>query len=446
MKYERFHYGTWLEVERRAAELGIAFPYEADPSPLFHPVHVHGKRLPNRLVVQPIETCDALANGSPSNLTLRKYDRFAAGSAGILWVEATAAHPDYRSSNGQLYLSAENVPQYARMVERLRRQYEQRFGFAPVLILQVTHSGRYRKLHNHPAPVIAQHNPYLEREPLQNAHVVTDDELRRIEEQFGRAAQLVRQAGFDGMDIKCSHFYLGSELLSAYDRTGPYGGSFENRTRFLMNCMRAAAPATDRNFFLTCRLNAFDGFPYPYGFGVTEGGELTPDYTETCEIVRRLHREFGVDLINITLGNPYFNPYVNRPYDCGPVEPQEHPFAGVARMLESARAVKQANPEVTVLASGLSYMREFSAGMFAAAITRGDFDLAGFGRLALACPDFPQKIAAGTLRRGDCCVTCTNCSNLMRKFRPSGCVVHDREQYSLNDGESVKRICSNSVR
>ena len=198
-----------------------------------------------------------------------------------------------------------------------------------------------------------------------------------------------------------------------------------------MNCMSAARAAVDSGLFLTCRLNAFDGFPYPYGFGVSPGGGIVPDYTEACEIVRQLHCRFRVDLINITLGNPYFNPYINRPYDAGPVEPAEHPFAGAARMLESARAVKAANPDVKITASGLSYMREFSGGIFAAAIARGDFDLAGFGRLALACPDFLRKLMTGTLARRDCCVTCTNCSNLMRRFQNSGCVVHDRELYRL---------------
>ncbi len=433
MEYRKFHYRTWDEVTAEAADLGIEFPYIEDLSVLMQPVELGTGRAENRIVVQPIESCDALAGGGPSELTTRKYARFAAGGAGTLWMEAAAAHPDYRSSAGQLYISSGNVDQYARMVDAIRRKYAKEHGYQPILILQMTHSGRYRKLENIPAPVIAQHNPYMEAEPLKNAHIVTDSELRQIEEQFGNTARLVKQAGFDGMDIKCSHFYLGSELLSAYDRGGMYGGSFENRTRFLMNCMDASHAWADQSFFITCRLNGFDGFPYPYGFGVSPNGGTVPDYAEACEIVRQLHQRFDLKLINITLGNPYINPYVNRPYDSGPVEPDEHPFTGVARMLESAMVIKQANPSVHVVASGLSYMREFSGGMFAAAIAAGNFDFAGFGRLALACPDFPKRLAAGTLNRRDCCVTCTNCSKLMRMFQHSGCVVHDRELYCLPD-------------
>lgn len=432
MVYERFRYKNWNEVEERAKELGIQFPYTENVSVLNEPLPLHSKILHNRFVVQPIEGCDAQPDGSPGELTFRRYDRFASGGPGLIWVEATAAHPDYRSSDGQLYITEKNTDSFARLAEAIRERYEKEHGYEPVLILQITHSGRYRKIHNIPSPVIAQHNPYMEKTaPLSNEHIVTDDELKQIEEQFGKAAVWVKQAGFDGMDIKCSHYYLGSELLSAYDREGAYGGSFENRTRFLMNCMRAAKPAADKSFFLTCRLNGYDGFPHPYGFGVSKEGGLEPDYSETNRIVRRLHEEIGVNLINITLGNPYFNPYVNRPYDTGPVEPTEHPFIGVSRMLEAARAVKQMNPDVAVVVSGLTYMREFAGNIAAGAVAEGDFELAGFGRLALACPQFAKKIMDGTLTRKDCCVTCTNCSYLMRKFHPAGCVVRDSKQYKV---------------
>lgn len=112
------------------------------------------------------------------------------------------------------------------------------------------------------------------------------------------------QAGFDGMDIKGCHRYLANELLSAYTRPGPYGGSYENRTRFLKNAFRAAQASVTGSFFLTSRLNVYDGFAYPYGFGVREGS-LDVDLTEPIRLIRELHEEFGIPLINVTMGNPY---------------------------------------------------------------------------------------------------------------------------------------------
>lgn len=67
------------------------------------------------------------------------------------------------------------------------------------------------------------------------------------------------------------HRYLNCELLSAYNRPGEYGGSFENRTRFYLNCVRKVKKAVRSDFIVTSRLNVYDGFPYPYGFGVAPG-------------------------------------------------------------------------------------------------------------------------------------------------------------------------------
>jgi len=120
--------------------------------------------------------------------------------------------------------------------------------------------------------------------PLPDDRIVSDDDLQRYEEAYARAAKLCQEAGFDGMDVKCCHRYLACELLSAYTRPGPYGGSYENRTRFLKNCYRAAQSAVTREgFFLTSRLNVYDGFPYPYGFGVRAGKEVK---VRRCKLFR----------------------------------------------------------------------------------------------------------------------------------------------------------------
>ena len=65
-------------------------------------------------------------------------------------------------------------------------------------------------------------------------------------------------------------FFL-AELLSAYNRPGAYGGSLENRTRLLRNGIKAAKVYEDEQFLVTARIGIYDGFAYPYGFGVKEG-------------------------------------------------------------------------------------------------------------------------------------------------------------------------------
>lgn len=441
MAYERFRYQNIDEIRARAKELGVTFPYSESLFPLSQPIRINHMNLPNRIVTQPMEGCDANPDGSPGEYTMRRYRRFAESGASLIWTEANAVSPACRSSNGQLYMDEANVDSFARMIEMIKEHTLKIKGFEPMVIVQATHSGRYVKTNNVPTPVIAQHNEWIEKNnPLPDECIISDDELKVYEERFGKFAVLAKRAGFDGMDIKCSHFYLASELLSAYNRPGEYGGCFDNRTRFIRNSLKAASCETDQSFFVTTRLNGYDGFPYPWGFGVNENDGLEPDYTEVNKLIGILKDEVHIPVINITLGNPYVNPYVNRPYDNGPVEPQEHQFIGVNRMIMAANAVKKAHSDLVVIGSGMSYMRDLIANIAAGCIKNGMFDMVGVGRLALAEKNFASKMMNGTLARNECCVTCTSCSYLMRAFYPAGCVVRDKEIYA----ESFKQMRKNT--
>ena len=79
---------------------------------------------------------------------------------------------------------------------------------------------------------------------------------------------------------------------------------------------------------VTSRLNVYDGLAYPWGFGVRPGGGEAPDLAEPVELVRHLYEE-GMRLLDITIGNPYFNPHINRPFDKGPYALPEDPIVGV---------------------------------------------------------------------------------------------------------------------
>src|SRR5690606_34629762 len=119
-----------------------------------------------------------------------------------------------------------------------------------------------------PAPVIATRNPSLGRNLPEDYPVISDDQLEQLEDCFLEAAVLARDIGFDAVDIKACHGYLNSELLSAFTRDGKYGGSFENRTRFLINIVDKIKDRLGDSLDITLRLNAYDAVPYPYGWGV----------------------------------------------------------------------------------------------------------------------------------------------------------------------------------
>ena len=418
-----------LTMEKEAA---VRFPYSEDVSCLAESLTVGGKTVPNRICYQAMEGCDSTEDGVPDELTRRRYLRFAKGGAGIIWYEATAVLPEGRANPRQSYITEGNLDAFRREVEEIKETCLKENGYEPVVICQLTHSGRYSKPEGVPAPLIAYNNPIFEKDnPISADRIVTDEYLDGVKEALVEGAALAEKAGFDGADIKCCHRYLLSELLSAYEREGRYGGSFENRTRLFREAVEGALAGAGRSFLITSRMNAYDGFPYPYGFGVNPGEGIVPDFSEAIRLVNFLW-EKGVKLVDITMGNPYFNPHVNRPYAAGGYEQPEHPLFGVYRMLEGIGQIKRAVPGMTVISSGISFLGGAAPGVLAGAVREGWFDMAGFGRQTLAYPDVAKDlITAGEMKTGNLCLTCGKCTEIMRqKGGTPGCVVRDAAVYA----------------
>ncbi len=432
MEHCAFHYASLDDVKTELTMLGESVPLSDNVDVLCHPLAVGGVTLQNRLAIQPMEGCDGTADGAPGELTLRRYRRFAASGASLIWAEACAVAQEGRANPRQLMITADNLDAYKRMVEEMREISMKENGFSPFIVLQTTHSGRYAKPTGTPAPLIAYQNPVFEKNaPIDPSRIVSDDYLASLPERFARTAKLAAEAGFDAVDIKCCHRYLLSELMSAYTRPGRYGGDFEGRSRLLREAVEAVKAVAPSDLMLTARINLYDGFPYPYGFGVAPEGGLTPDLTEAKKLVSLLHETYGMSLLDFTIGNPYVNPHVNRPYDKGGYVPEEHPLHGVARMAHCVGEVRRAFPDLRVIGSGHSYLRQFAPQMAAGMVEAGWADMAGFGREAFAYPTFAKDILQrGAMDPKKCCVTCGKCTELMRAGSVAGCVPRDAEVYA----------------
>lgn len=431
MTHERFHYKTLEDVKAKAAELGLTLPFAEDTHALATPLTVRNIPFPNRMGIAPMEGADSLPDGSSSDYTTRRYVKEAVGGAAIIWFEAISIVEEGRSSQTQLLLTKDNLAAYQKLTVAVKEAGMKANGYAPYLILQANHSGRYSNPDNKPAPMIAYRHPELEQYRIaDDSCIVSDDYLKGLEEKFGEAAALAKQAGFDAVDIKSCHGYLLAELSSAYTRPGPYGGSYENRTRLLKNAILAAKPYEDDSFMVTARLGIYDGYAYPYGFGVSEGSGLTPDLTEPIRLVAELHRDYGLDLIGLTMGNPYATTHVTRPFDAGKYPPDEHPFEGLARMIHGIGAVKKAVPGIAVLGSAPTYLRQFADLYAAGAVEQGLCDGMLFGRMAFADPDFANEILhTGRIDPGRVCLTCGKCGDLIRAHKPTGCVIRDSKTF-----------------
>ena len=425
-------YTTTADFLAQNGELGTNLPFSEDLSVLSKPLTVGSKAIPNRLACQAMEGCDGTPTGEPDELTKRRYDRFAKGGAGLIWFEATAVVEEGRANPRQLYITKDNVDAFKRQVESIKETALKENGYAPLVIMQATHSGRYSKPYGTPAPMIAYNNPIFEKDnPISADRIVTDDYLDFVGEKLVEGAQLAEQAGFDGVDIKCCHRYLNSELLSAYNRDGRYGGSLENRTRLLRESIAGAIQSCGKDFIVSSRMNVYDGFPHPYGFGVKDDGSTDFDPTEPIWLLQELKKS-GVDLLNITMGNPYFNPHVNRPYVMGGYEAPEHPLTGVARMLTGIATLKKAVPDMKLICSALSYLGVAAPNVVSGFIQDGGFDIGGFGRTIFAYPDFAKDILTkGTMDKNKICICCSKCTEIMRKPGGTpGCVIRDREVYA----------------
>ncbi len=380
------------------------------------PIQIGTRKIPNRVVLQPMEGCDCHEDGSPSELTVEKYFRAARSGAGIVWFEANAVCPEGRTNARQMMLTEENLPEFQKLLRNMRKIAREECGIEPVFILQLTHSGRQSIV-----PMIAYRHPIYEAtRPVTDENIVTDEYLDSLPEKYSASAGLAVKAGFDGVDVKSCHGYLFQELLSAFGRNGRYGGCFENRTRLYLDCIQAVRQVIPDDFLLTTRLSVSDMVPKPYGFGTD--GENALDLAEPDLLIEKLLKA-GVRILNVTLGNPYYNPHVNRPYRKGSYVAPEPAEEGLARFVAVERHIKEKFPSLTVVGSGLSYYRDDLMEESEKLLREGVCDLVGYGRMWLAYPTFYTDHLSGRFDPKKCCIACSRCTVLMRNKKVSGCAV-----------------------
>ena len=440
-----FDYRSEDELYQAGLNLGLEIPFRSDISPLLRSTTVGGRLVSNRLAVQPMEGADAFTNGSPSELTLRRYRRYAEGGSGLIWFEATAVTPPGRSNPRQMMLTGDNLESFRTLVDNTRAAARARFGQSHEIfcVLQLTHSGRYSKPKGNPRPLVAAYNPYLDK-LADEVHILSDEELGHLQNSFLDSARLAYHAGFDAVDIKSCHGYLLNELLGAYSREhSRYGKSFESRTRFLTEVFYKIQNEVP-DLLLSTRLSVYDGIPFPYGFGFAKDSPLDIDLTETTTLIRRLQL-LGCVFLNISMGNPYVKPHLGRPFDRsigGSELPDEHPLEGVMRLLKVTGALQRSFPEMPTIGTGYSWLRQFFPQVGAAVLARQEATFIGLGRSALAYPSAPRDLMdKGSLDSNKVCLTCSKCSELLRGGITTGCVVRDSEIYA---GEYQKLTGSGS--
>lgn len=445
----------------RLAELGLDLPCDerilpAPESPLAAPLEVDGFRLGNRWCIHPMEGWDGTADGRPSEHTVRRWQRFGLSGAKLIWGgEAVAVRHDGRANPNQLRLGADTAASIGDLRETLVAAHRDRHGGTDGLVigLQLTHSGRFCR----PNDKQRMEPRTLYRHPLLDAKfgitsdeaILSDAEIGELIGDFVVAAGRARELGFDFVDLKHCHGYLGHEFLSAFDRPGPYGGGFENRTRFLRELV-AGIRRDCPGLGIGVRLSVFDlppfrpdptrpgeggklgpgvpdtfagALPYP-GFGCDRMNPLELDLTEPRRFLALLD-ELGIHLVNLTAGSPYYNPHIQRPAIYPPsdgYQPPEDPLVGVVRQIHAVRDLKAGFAQHAVVGTGYTYLQEYVPQVAQAVVRAGWVDLVGLGRMVLAYPELPADcLERGELHKKLLCRTFSDCTTAPRNGMISGC-------------------------
>jgi 2,4-dienoyl-CoA reductase-like NADH-dependent reductase (Old Yellow Enzyme family) len=433
--------------------LGLDLPFESDrlaapASPLARPYRWRGGVVGNRFAVLPMEGWDGTDDGRPSDLTRRRWRNFGRSGAKLIWGgEAVAVCHDGRANPNQLVLNAATLPDLAALRELLVAEHRALHGTTDDLLvgLQLTHSGRFARPNDKGRlePRILYRHPLLDRRfALADDHpLLTDDEIARLIDAFVRAAKQAQSAGFAFVDVKHCHGYLGHEFLSAVDRPGRYGGSFENRTRFVRDVVagiRAEAPGLE----IGVRLSAFDFLPfqkgpdgtgeptpppngpYHHAFGCDTATGIAIDLTEPIRFLDLL-RSLGIHWVCTTAGSPYYNPHIQRPASFPPsdgYQPPEDPLVGVARQVRMTADLKARFPDLAVVGSAYTYLQEWIPNVAQAVVRCGGADFVGLGRMVLAYPEMPADVLAGRAPdRKRLCRTFSECTTAPRNGMVSGC-------------------------
>ncbi|KAA1258561.1 NADPH dehydrogenase [Rubripirellula obstinata] len=450
----------------RLTQLEIDLPSDAemfagDQSPLASPIRVDGLDVGNRFCILPMEGWDGTVDGKPTDLTRRRWRNFGISGAKWIWGgEAVAVQHDGRANPNQLVMNKENVGDIESLKDDLFEAHAERFGKTDDLLvgLQLTHSGRWAKPNDKtkPEPKTAQRNPVLDKRLGINddSSMLTDDDLSHLIESFVSASVMAQKAGFAFVDVKHCHGYLGHELLSAVDRPGRFGGSFENRTRFLreiVSGIHAEAPGLK----IGVRVSIFDYLPYRSGedkVGVPDDGDprlafggdeqgLGINFDEPSMLME-LMEQLGIEMVCTTAGSPYYNPHIQRPAYFPPSDgygPPEDPLVGVARQVQATADLKRRHPGMTFVGSGYTYLQDWLPNVAQAVVRQGMVDSVGLGRMVLSYPDLPADVIEGTpMTRKKVCRTFSDCTTAPRKGMISGCYPLDPYYKAMPERELLK--------
>ncbi|HHF8057432.1 TPA: FAD-dependent oxidoreductase [Klebsiella pneumoniae] len=360
---------------------------------LFSPLTINGMTLKNRIIMPPMGTNMATLNGEVSQEQLEYYELRAKGGTGLITIENICIDFPF-ASNGTTQLRIDNdqyIPRLFKLTETLHKH-------GACVSIQLNHAGAsaYAYRLEGQTPLSSSTTPSKKHGNIPRP--MTHEEIYHAVEKFGDAAERVRRAGFDCVEIHAGHSYLISQFLSPLfnKRTDEFGGSVENRTRILSLIVDKVRACVGPRFPVSLRISADD---------FLKGGNTLEDSLRILELCQE-----KVDIINVSAAQ---NDNLNLQIDQMSLED------GWKRYL--SRAVRDKFHKPTVIAGNIRTPQVAED-----ILASGDADLIAIGRGLIAEPEWVQKVQGGKERLMRKCISCNiGCADhRIARSRPLRCSIN----------------------
>jgi 2,4-dienoyl-CoA reductase-like NADH-dependent reductase (Old Yellow Enzyme family)/thioredoxin reductase len=347
---------------------------------LFSPFAIGILKMENRIVMPPMATNYASTEGFVTQRQIDYYVERAKGGFGYINVEHTGIHPQGKASPKMLLISTdEHAAHFNKLVEAVHYA-------GGKIVVQINHAGRQTFSKVTGSPIVGP-SPIPALPIMESPRELSISEIEEIVEAFTVAAERVKKAGADGVEIHMAHGYLLCSFLSPFSnkREDRYGGDISGRARFPGEVLKAVRNRVGPDFPIICRLS---------GDEYVEGG-LTIE--ETKQIAKILERE-GADALHISACNAASG-YLNHP----PYYVQEGVFIHLAEAIKS-------EIDIPVIAVG----RIRNPVMADQIIREQKADLVSMGRASIADPHMPNKAREGRFDDIIPCISCNKCIQTLR--------------------------------
>lgn len=378
-----------------------------------NPIRINTLLIKNRIVFPAMCTKYAAPDGGVTVRMLRYYEERAKGGAGLVTIEATSVDPTGNSfSRGLSIADDARLPGLTDLARRVKRHGAR-------ISIQLQHGGRAAlpQFSGHAVPLVSAIPGVT---PYDNSVILSEEEIARLVECWGKAAIRAREAGFDAVEIHGAHGYLINQFMSPLTnlREDAYGGSFENRMRFPLEVLRAVRKQVGPDFPILFRYSMEEFMP---------GGI---DMEQAVRIAKVM-ADNGVDMLNVSIGIGESVEYI--------IPPASVPDGWNA---DRAAAIKRAvGSRIPVAVVGRICNRKTAENIIAS----GKADLVAMGRALLADPFLPAKLAEGRDDEILTCIGCNEgCTGMLNECRPISCALNPRtgyeDDYPMTQADAPKAV------